>query len=242
MQLLLLIAMLLAGGEPNHAAAASTPLPAVYSQAEQAELSSGESLIPYITEGDSMSPTIASGDKLAVDGAYYRSHAPERGDIIVFRAPDERIFVKRVIGLPGETIRFERSELYVDGKLADNWPLAGNTSSIEEVKLSARQLYVLGDNYAHSYDSRYIGPIETDSVVGKVVSIEYKKKTASAGAGSSVRTTLAQATHVQPNVFRLQSSALLSRGGRKPVSAFVVPPQPKPKSGARSETPQKAAK
>jgi signal peptidase I len=176
MQLLLLLAMLLANGEPNHAEAATPPLPGVRVEAAEPAppIAAAEQLVSFVTEGDSMSPTIASGDRLEVDGSYYNTHQPQRGDIIVFRAPDERNFVKRVVGLPGEMIRFERSKLYINGKLEGGMPLTGNPSTIEEVKLSARQLYVLGDNYAHSYDSRYLGPIETASVVGKVVGIVHK--------------------------------------------------------------------
>lgn len=232
MQMLLLLAMLLAGAEPNHAAAASTPIPGIHNQAaEQPSLNAAADITPFITEGDSMSPAIDSGDRLNVDKGYYRSHKPERGDIIVFRAPDERLFVKRIVGLPGETIRIERSELYVGGKLAEDWPLEGNASSVAEVKLSGKQLFVLGDNYAHSYDSRYIGPIETDNVVGKVIDIEHKRQSAPTAFNKPAYWPL------QPNVRQTRPDAKSLLAAGKSIPASVNPPKPpKRRAAARSPT------
>jgi signal peptidase I len=219
MQLLLLLAMLLANGEPNHAAAAAPPLPGVRVEAADPAppAAAAKQLVSFVTEGDSMSPAIASGDRLDVDGSYYASHKPQRGDIIVFRAPDERNFVKRIVGLPGESIRFERSKLYVNGKLEEGMPLKGNPSTIEEIKLSDHQLYVLGDNYAHSYDSRYLGPIETASVVGKVVGIAHQPPARRQTAKP------AHAPRPQPGAKRPQPGALQSR-----LSALRSPPASKP--------------
>jgi type IV secretory pathway protease TraF len=55
-------------------------------------------------------------------------------------------------------------------------PLRGNVSTVDDIKLSGNQLYALGDNYAHSYDSRYIGPVGMDRIIGKVVAIEHETK------------------------------------------------------------------
>jgi signal peptidase I len=122
-----------------------------------------------------MSPAIESGDRLNVDTGYYVEHPLSRGDIIVFRAPDERAFVKRVVGLPGETIKLDRAVLLVNGKRLEEMTLKGSSTITDNIKLGSDELYVLGDNYAHSYDSRYIGPVRKSSVIGKVTKIERKR-------------------------------------------------------------------
>ncbi|MFC0213139.1 signal peptidase I [Paenibacillus chartarius] len=155
-----------------HSAPATASAPAA--DQTQTAPGTGETLLPFITEGESMSPTIESGDGLSVDPEYYRNHAPQRGDIVIFTAPDERSFVKRIVGLPGETIAIQKTKLFIDGKVVAGMPLAGCESVVDEIQLGPDELYVLGDNYSHSYDSRFIGPIRKSSIVGKVVSIEHR--------------------------------------------------------------------
>lgn len=185
MQLLLLLAMLLtSSGETESAAASESAIPS-YSAlsaitalaapaAPQSHVEQSDSIIPFVTEGSSMSPAIESGDQLSVDSGYYAAHPLHRGDIIVFRAPDERAFVKRVVGLPGETIKLDRSALFVNGKRSTDVTLKGSATITGNIELSEDELYVLGDNYAHSYDSRFIGPVRKSSIIGKVTKIDRK--------------------------------------------------------------------
>ena len=133
---------------------------------------------PFIVSGTSMVPTFASGDYLIVDKISYELGNPERGDVVVFKYPKNpsQFFIKRVIGLPGET---------VDVKSAENTVTITNTahpngftldqSFIENVGgidghivLGANQYYVMGDNRSGSSDSRYWGPVDKNLMVGKV--------------------------------------------------------------------------
>lgn len=184
MQLLLLLAMLLASsGEIANAAdpgsaiqphAAYSAAAALSAPAATASDDTSASVIPFVTEGSSMSPSIESGDHLSVDTVYYQNHPLHRGDIVVFRAPDERAFVKRIVGLPGETIRLDRTALFVNRKRSTEMTLKGCATVTDNIGLGKDELYVLGDNCAHSYDSRYIGPVRIGSIIGKVTKIDRK--------------------------------------------------------------------
>jgi signal peptidase I len=121
----------------------------------------------------------------------YRFGAPQRGDLIVFgtsairgiiRQPNstgaEMIFVKRLIGLPGERIRIADGKIFADGRLlgeADGIPnlpyLPGNGKA--EFVVGPKEFFVLGDYSANSYDSRYWGGVPTSAVIGKVTMICY---------------------------------------------------------------------
>jgi signal peptidase I len=96
----------------------------------------------------SMKPVVFPGDFVIVDKTYYKHNPPARGDIILFRFPDDRskLYIKRIEGLPGDTIKLE----------------PGNTV------VPHRAVFVLGDNREHSDDSRHYGPILLTDVLGKV--------------------------------------------------------------------------
>ena len=124
----------------------------------------------YKAVGSGMSPALAAGDLFWVSSWANRQRPPERGDIVVFMMRDQQL-VKRVIGLPGERVTMRDGEVFIDGQplkesYIDETTLPGRGM---EVSLSDEEVFVLGDNRSNSSDSRNLGPIPLDSVLGKVV-------------------------------------------------------------------------
>ncbi len=123
----------------------------------------------------SMSPTLLPGDSVFVNRLAYRLHPPSREDLIAFRFPqaDGREFVKRVIGLPGDVVSEQRGRFQVNGALlAPPQPVAsvdepGPDADQPPRPVPAGQLYVLGDNWTSSLDSRFWGPVPERDVVGE---------------------------------------------------------------------------
>jgi signal peptidase I len=131
----------------------------------------------YIPSG-SMEPTLNIGDRILVDKLSYDLHAVHRGDIVVFaRPPHENLeagvndLVKRVIGLPGETISAQNGSIYINGKpLAEPWlPKGVTTGNFSPVHIPKGDYFVMGDNRDFSEDSRFFGPISGSLIVGRVV-------------------------------------------------------------------------
>jgi signal peptidase I len=133
---------------------------------------------PFIVSGASMSPNFSSGDYLIVDEISYRFATPQRGDVVIFNASfipgyENERFIKRVIGLPGETVKVANGqvELIKDGKvnvLDEKYlPRDLKTYGDTEVTLKADQYFVLGDNRAYSYDSRMWGVVPKKFIIGK---------------------------------------------------------------------------
>lgn len=123
--------------------------------------------------GDSMVPTFTNGEKVTVDTQAYVSSQPQRGDIIVFKDESGVAMIKRVIGLPGEQIEIKDGKVYVNGKeITENYLNKQNStesSGNSEWKIPDKNVFVMGDNRAGSKDSRSIGPIPYDRILGKVV-------------------------------------------------------------------------
>lgn len=136
----------------------------------------------YIPSG-SMEPTLEPGDRIVVDKLSFHLHRVERGDIVVFRRPPAwpkqyPDLVKRVIGLPGETIGAHGGNVYIDGRvLAEPWLPRGvttgvcgsGTGSFGPVRIPAGDYFMMGDNRADSADSRCYGPVPGRYIVGEVV-------------------------------------------------------------------------
>lgn len=125
--------------------------------------------------GLSMYPTLEDGDNLIVDKISYRLGDPARFDIIVFPAPDDpgKNYIKRIIGLPGETVQIIDAEVYIDGiKLGENYGAEVmeyyGTAQVGVV-LGEDEYFVLGDNRNVSKDSRYevVGNIHRDQIIGR---------------------------------------------------------------------------
>ncbi|HUY67220.1 MAG TPA: signal peptidase I [Acidimicrobiales bacterium] len=145
----------------------------------------------YIPSG-SMLPTLQIGDRIIVNKLSYRFHDPHRGDVVVFARPplEDQAYadlVKRVVGLPGETISSSNGNIYIDGKrLSEPWLPPGSNSYSGAlsggdphqqfdlpgpVKIPAGEYYVMGDNRRYSEDSRFFGPIPRSLIVGRAVAV-----------------------------------------------------------------------
>jgi signal peptidase I len=126
----------------------------------------------YQVDGPSMTPTLLNTQYILVNKADYFLHGPSRGDVIVFRFPQDpsRDFVKRVIGVPGDTVHITGDGIVsVDGARLTE-PYTNDLTNIygpETWKLSAGQYFVLGDNRGDSSDSRAWGPVPQSDIIGK---------------------------------------------------------------------------
>lgn len=125
--------------------------------------------------GDSMNNTLENGDNLIVDKISYRFKDPERFDIIVFpyQYQEDTYYIKRIIGLPGETVQIEDGAIYIDGEVLEEsygkevMYNAGIAS--QPIELGEDEYFVLGDNRNNSRDSRdpSVGTIPKDQIIGK---------------------------------------------------------------------------
>ena len=130
---------------------------------------------PFIVNGNSMVPTFQDGNYLIVDEISYRFEEPERGDVIIFRYPNDpsKFFIKRVIGLPSETIRIDGSKVFIknektpDGEELYEPYVVYPSENHMEVKLTDDQYFVMGDNRSQSSDSRTWGPMPKKFLVGQ---------------------------------------------------------------------------
>lgn len=137
---------------------------------------------PIIVDGQSMVPTLHNHNRMIVNKISYKIGKPERFDIIVFKATPTKDYIKRVIGLPGDHIAYKDDVLYVNGKpiaepylqnyKAQTDGLLTYDFTLEEVtggrqQVPAGELFVLGDNRRYSKDSRIIGTVPMDKVIGK---------------------------------------------------------------------------
>lgn len=124
-------------------------------------------------DGSSMETTLSNGDHLLVDKISYRFKEPERYDIIVFPYKHEKnvYYIKRIIGLPGETVQIQGGYAYVDGALleSDTYGAEVMVSEDMSVTLGEDEYFVLGDNRNHSQDSRdpSVGVIKREDIMGK---------------------------------------------------------------------------
>ncbi len=125
----------------------------------------------YQIEGNSMAPTLAPLEYILVNKVIYATLGePTRGDVIVFRNwNDDEDYVKRVVGLPGETVEIRDGRVVIDGVPLDEPYLDGVTTGGGQgaVRLGPDEYFVLGDNRGNSSDSRVHGPLPRDHIVGR---------------------------------------------------------------------------
>lgn len=133
---------------------------------------------PFIVSGASMEPTFQNGQYLIVDQLTYRLEEPHRGDVVIFRYPRDpsKFFIKRVIGLPGETVRVEGTNVIIENDahpdglaLTEAYLGAVDEASFLTQNLSADEYFVLGDNRDESSDSRVWGTLRRDEIVGRAL-------------------------------------------------------------------------
>jgi len=125
-----------------------------------------------VVEGSSMEPNFVDGERLLVNRLAYRWSAPKRGDVIVFHAPEQegKDFIKRVIGLPGDTVAIEDGSVRLNGDvLAEPWLPARDHGAFAPFTVPSDRYFVLGDNRANSNDSRsWNEALPRERIVGKV--------------------------------------------------------------------------
>jgi signal peptidase I len=143
---------------------------------------------PFSVPSSSMEPTLQAGDRIMVEKAFFSWHDVHEGDIVVFThpsadrcGPGNDDLVKRVIALPGQTIYSAGDTIYIDGlPLAEPYlpasdPLGPPIASRQDpYRVPAGEFYVLGDNRSDSCDSRYWGPVQGSSIVGKAMVVWWR--------------------------------------------------------------------
>ncbi|SDH54421.1 type I signal peptidase. Serine peptidase. MEROPS family S26A [Alteribacillus persepolensis] len=137
----------------------------------------------YMVHGESMMPTIENGERLIINKIGYEFSEPDRFDLVVFHANEESDYIKRVIGLPGDRIEYRDDTLYINGEPYEEKYLTPmknqmrtgqdftNDFTLEEItgkqQVPEGKVFVLGDNRQNSMDSRQLGFIDMDEIVGK---------------------------------------------------------------------------
>lgn len=132
-------------------------------------------LQPFIVDGASMEPNFKNNQYILIDKLSYRFRSPSRGEVVVFHPPNNpsENYIKRIIGLPGETVVIKNNQITVDGHVLteaylgsrQNNTLASPSPSI--VTLGSDEYFVLGDNRGHSSDSRDWGALKFASIEGR---------------------------------------------------------------------------
>ncbi len=132
---------------------------------------------PVRVEGSSMLNTLQNGEFMIATKWHYLTGDPARFDVVICKYPGRKeTFVKRIIGLPGETVEIRKGELYIDGELveqpfakaADTHDFPSGAYLYPEGKVPEGSYFVMGDNRDHSNDSRSIGPLTRDMIRGHV--------------------------------------------------------------------------
>jgi len=129
---------------------------------------------PVRVEGTSMLPRLEDRDRLFINKFVYHISAIERGDVVVFRYPrdPEKSYIKRVIAVPGDTLRVDHGRVYVNGNLLHEpyVPLEYRDSrSLAETVVPADSYFMMGDHRSISSDSRDFGPVDRSLIYGKAV-------------------------------------------------------------------------
>jgi signal peptidase I len=143
----------------------------------------------FAADTSSMEPTVLVGDHIVVDKSAYAFSEPKRGDIVFYRATErpQTIFMKRIVGMPGETIEIRNREVFINGKKIDEpyvqflRPSTDGTfaegtfngDSVAPTVIPADAYFVLGDNRDNSLDSRFIGPVQRRHFLGKAKTIYF---------------------------------------------------------------------
>ncbi len=132
---------------------------------------------PHRIKGHSMEPNFHDGELILTNKISYQLHPPQRGDVIVFRAPmeEDKDYIKRIIGLPGEKVMVKDGSVYINGKLLKEPYLAPEVRTKgsyylpdgQEKIVPPNSYVVMGDNRPYSSDSREWGPVPEKNIIGK---------------------------------------------------------------------------
>jgi signal peptidase I len=130
---------------------------------------------PFVVDGSSMEPNFHNNEYIIIDKLSYRFHNPKRGDVIVLHPPVAvaENYIKRIIGLPGETVSVENGDVFINGQKIDE-PYLGDENHKTTpfnmsgpVTLGPNDYYVMGDNREHSSDSRDWGILNRSEIEGR---------------------------------------------------------------------------
>lgn len=134
---------------------------------------------PQEINGASMEPTFYNGEYILTNKVMYKMRQPKRGDVVIFKSPrnKEVDYIKRIIGLPGETVELKDNAFYVNGQKVEEPYLEPGVEIFggsyleegQEVTVPPDMYFVSGDNRPHSADSREFGPIPIEDVIGVAI-------------------------------------------------------------------------
>lgn len=133
-------------------------------------------MTPHEVLGNSMHPTYKNGEYLMANKLSYRFGEPQRGDVIIFQYSETQDFIKRIIGIPGDTIMIKDGNVFINGQQLDESDYLSESvytrggdylSEGETISIGEGEYFVLGDNRPHSSDSRTFGPISESKIKGK---------------------------------------------------------------------------
>jgi len=138
---------------------------------------------PVRVEGTSMLPRLEDRDRLFINKFVYHVTAIERGDVVVFHYPrdPEKSYIKRVIALPGDELRIDRGQVYVNNKpLVEEYvpDEFRDTKSMAEMTVPDGTYFMMGDHRSISSDSREFGPVDRDLIYGKAVFVYWPRRDA----------------------------------------------------------------
>lgn len=126
---------------------------------------------PIVVDGESMLPTLESKDYLLISRQAYTFGEPEHGDIVVFphkEGTDEKLYIKRVIALPGDHLTIQNGNVYINGvTLNEEYIDGADTSGDIDYVIPEGRIFVMGDNRNNSSDSRFFGTVKIDDVIGE---------------------------------------------------------------------------
>jgi signal peptidase I len=130
---------------------------------------------PFIVDGQSMEPNFQNNDYLITEKISFHFAEPKHGETVILRPPDNPSvnYLKRIIGVPGDTVNIKNGDVYLNGKKLDEPYIDGQktlTVKNEEINISLKQdeYFVMGDNRNHSRDSREIGPVPRHNLISHV--------------------------------------------------------------------------
>ncbi|MDO8451739.1 MAG: signal peptidase I [bacterium] len=132
---------------------------------------------PQEISGASMEPNFHNGEYILTNKIQYKFAQPKRGDVVIFKSPKNKDidFIKRIIGLPGDSVKLSKNALYINGEKLEEPYLAPGVRIFgesflhegQEITVPPEHYFVVGDNRPHSSDSREFGPVSKEEFIGK---------------------------------------------------------------------------